>query len=381
MAFDESYPLPFPAGAFSWLVNGVAGSALSQEILAALSERLVRDGVPLDESVVLVRTLHPSVEGRQFTWQPGKSVNVLELMYGHLQLPEFRDTPFATVVGEGRGVRVTDDRGDAVYQALPFISGEIHVAAWFSRRAGGFDPVSLQVLEAIRQPLSRIAEIMALHRTARNLLDTYLGHGTGGRVLKGAIHRGDGDTIEAVIWFCDLRDSTPLAEQLGHQGFLELLNDYFECLGGAVLINGGEILRFIGDAALAIFPISKDGAGGYSLQEACSRAVKSAQDAVERMAALNARYRNLGRSPVGFGIGMHVGEVMYGNIGAGNRLEFTVIGAAANEAARIEAQCKVHSVPLIVSESVAEVVGGNWRTLGAHQLGGVGRDIELFTLR
>ncbi|MGI9334141.1 MAG: adenylate/guanylate cyclase domain-containing protein [Gammaproteobacteria bacterium] len=367
-------------------MSGAPGTALSEDIVQDMAKWLLLDGVPLDEAVVFVRTLHPSVDGRQFTWRKGQPVEVAEVMYGDLVTGNYRDTPYAQVVSSREGSRLTgnpDATGgftDAIYQALPFLNGETHVAAWFTRHAQGFDDISVQVLEAVRQPVARIAEIMALRRTAHNLLDTYLGRGTGGRVLSGAIHRGDGDDIRAVIWFCDLRNSTPLAEALGRRRFLTLLNDYLECLGGAVIVNGGEILRFIGDAALAIFPIADEKTGGYSVQEACTRAVKAAHDAMQRMAALNVRYRESGREPVGFGIGLHVGEVMYGNIGASNRLEFTVIGAAANEAARIEAQCKVHGVSLIVSDGVAKVVPHEWRSLGPHKLAGVGRELELFTV-
>lgn len=383
---SNPYQLPIPSNTFGWLVSGVPGTALSEDVLGDMAVRLRLDGVPLDEAVVFVTTLHPSVEGRRFTWRIGQSVEVSEVMYGALESGRYQNTPFAEVASSREQLRITGDPdatggfADAIYHALPFINGETHVAAWFTRRAGGFDETSVKVLEAIRQPLSRVAEIMALRRTARNLLDTYLGQGTGGRVLSGAIHRGDGDDIRAVIWFCDLRNSTPLAEKLGRNGFLALLNDYLECVGGAVLINGGEILRFIGDAALAIFPIADGEAQGYSMEEACTRAVKAAHDAIARMAALNVRYRASGRDPIGFGIGLHIGEVMYGNIGASNRLEFTVIGAAANEAARIEAQCKAHGVSLIVSASVAELEPHRWRSLGMHRLAGVGRELELFTL-
>lgn len=237
----------------------------------------------------------------------------------------------------------------------------------------------MQVLEATRHALARIAEIFAWQRTAHNLLDTYLGHGTGGRVLAGAIHRGDVERIRAVIWFCDLRNSTPLAEKLGGEGFLKVLNDYLEAVAGAVILNGGEILRYIGDAALAIFPIG-DARGSFTLEQACTRATNAARDAIARMADLNQRYVDSGSGPISYGIGMHVGDVLYGNIGTGNRLEFTVIGAAANEAARIEAQCKTLGVPLVVSARVAEIRPANWHSLGRHALRGVSDQVELFTL-
>ncbi len=199
----------------------------------------------------------------------------------------------------------------------------------------------------------------------------YLGRHAGEKVLAGHIRRGDGGDIHAVIWFCDLRDSTPLADSMSRQDFLRLLNDYFECVLGPVMERGGEVLRFIGDAALAIFPI-----GTQPVGEACAQAVAAAKEAISRMQKLNQ-----GRAvALRFGIGLHLGDVMYGNIGTPSRIEFTVIGAAANEAARIESLCKVLKVPLIASEKVVKHLSrGEWKSLGRHALRGVGNEMELFT--
>jgi len=219
--------------------------------------------------------------------------------------------------------------------------------------------------------LARIAEIYAHMRKAHNVLDAYLGRQAGEKVLAGQIRRGDGQDIHAVIWFCDLRDSTPLADSMSRQDFLRLLNDYFECVLGPVMERGGEVLRFIGDAALAIFPI-----GTQPVGEACAQAVAAAKEAISRMQKLNQ-----GRAvALRFGIGLHLGDVMYGNIGTPSRIEFTVIGAAANEAARIESLCKVLKVPLIASEKVVKHLSrGEWKSLGRHALRGVGNEMELFT--
>jgi adenylate cyclase len=151
--------------------------------------------------------------------------------------------------------------------------------------------------------------------------------------------------------------------------FLRLLNEFFECVLGPVLARGGEVLRFIGDAALAIFPVDGNEA------EACARAVRAAKDARGCMEATNARRKR----PLAFGIGLHMGDVLYGNIGTPTRIEFTVIGAAANEAARIEGFCKTLDVPLVLSEPVARHVSGVV-SLGSHRLRGVEEPLELFTL-
>lgn len=195
--------------------------------------------------------------------------------------------------------------------------------------------------------------------------------------MRGQIKRGDGQDIYAVIWFCDLRGSTPLADSMSRQEFLDLLNDYFECMAGAVLDHGGEVLRFIGDAMLAIFPIADD---GFELNAACETAVESANDAIQRMKELNERRAGDGKPALGFGIGLHLGNVMYGNIGTPTRIEFTVIGAAANEAARIESMCKELGEHFLLSEEVVKNLKGDWKSLGEHGLRGVGEAMEIFTL-
>jgi adenylate cyclase len=208
-------------------------------------------------------------------------------------------------------------------------------------------------------------------RKARNILDAYLGASAGEKVLQGQIKRGDGEDINAVIWFCDLRDSTPLADSMSRQDFLRLLNEYFECVLGPVQERNGEVLRFIGDAALAIFPV------GDNPAEACARALEAAKEAILRMENLN-KTREL---PLRFGIGLHLGDLMYGNIGTPTRIEFTVIGAAANEAARIEALCKQLKVDLLLSQRVVQHLPGAYTSLGKHALRGIGEPIELFTLQ
>jgi adenylate cyclase len=253
---------------------------------------------------------------------------------------------------------------------LPTITAEKLLASFTTRRPGGFSDEQLAALRRLRIPVGRIAEIMGLRRKAQNILDAYLGQQTGQKVLAGHIQRGYGEEIRAVIWFCDLRDSTPLAESMSREDFLRLLNEYFECVLGPVQERGGEILRFIGDAALAIFPIGNDPAA-----VACAKALEAATESVARMKQLNSTRH----PPLRFGIGLHLGLVLYGNIGTPTRIEFTVIGAAANEAARIEGLCKTLKVDVAVSDNVARHLPGRLRSLGRHQLRGVGLPVEVFT--
>jgi adenylate cyclase len=270
------------------------------------------------------------------------------------------------------------DEGATDFVALPlrFVNGEVHCATFATRRAGGYRDSDLEALRRLMAPFTRMVEIFGNMRKARNILDAYLGPSAGEKVLAGQIKRGDGEEIRAVIWFCDLRDSTPLADSMSREAFLRLLNEYFECVLGPVQERGGEILRFIGDAALAIFPI-----GNQPAAVACAKALEAAKASISRMKELNAtRAQGPHLPPLRFGIGLHLGLLLYGNIGTPTRIEFTVIGAAANEAARIEALCKTLQVDLLISEPVARHLAARPRSLGRHALRGVGEPIELFTL-
>ena len=376
-----------------WLVEGAPPAKLPQDVLLELCRRLRGCGLALYRANVSVRTLHPNVLGRGFNWNEDRdSVEVIEASYDFLESEQYRNSPMRVIYAENVEVRrrlcdpacpmdfgiLPDLRAAKVtdFIALPlrFVNGEVHAASFATRQAGGFRDADIAALRRVTTALARIAEIYGLQRKARNVLDAYLGQQTGEKVLAGQIRRGDGEEIRAVIWFCDLRDSTPLADAMSREAFLRLLNEYFECVLCPVQEAKGEILRFIGDAALAIFPIGSEPAA-----VACAKALDAAQEAVKRMAELNAKREAAGQPRLRFGIGLHLGLVLYGNIGTPTRIEFTVIGAAANEAARIEGLCKTLKVDVAVSENVARHLAGRLRSLGRHALRGVGAPVEIFT--
>jgi adenylate cyclase len=372
-----------------WLERGVAGASTPEALIAELNQRLVAAGIALARVAVFVRTLHPNVAGRAFFWRAERPQEVEGNVAEHewMQSESHLASPIHAITTTGREIRrrladpgcpmdfpvLADLRGEGMtdYFAapLPSLTGEKLLASFTTRRPGGFTDAELAALRRLLTPFGRVAEILAWRRKAQNILDAYLGRQAGEKVLAGHIRRGDGEDIHAVIWFCDLRDSTALADAMSREAFLQLLNEFFQCVLEPVLERNGEVLRFIGDAALAIFPVAHDPA------EACRRALAAAEEAHARMHALNA-----GRErPLRFGIALHLGDVLYGNIGTPSRIEFTVIGAAANEAARIEALCKTLDVPLLLSGPVARHVEG-CRPLGPHRLRGVGEPVELFTL-
>ena len=376
-----------------WLDAGAPPAQGPQDVLKHLCRRLVDLGLPLHRVAVFVRTLHPNVAGRAFIWhQPQDLVEIVTAEVGIQKTEQWQRSPVRVVFDEHVEIRkriegrdgplefpILDDlrkEGCTDFFAAPmrFTNGEVHGASFVTRRKGGFTDAELGALRRLMLPFSRVAEIYAWRRTARNILEAYLGQQTGEKVLAGKIRRGDGEDIRAVIWFCDLRDSTPIADSMSRSEFLGVLNEFFECILGPVLEHRGEVLRFIGDAALAIFPIPGEGELAERA-EASRRAVQAAQAAIDRMAAFNAKRER----KLNFGIGLHLGHVMYGNIGTPTRIEFTVIGAAANEAARIEGFCKTLGVPLVLSEPVARHVQGSV-SLGSHRLRGVEEPMELFTL-
>jgi adenylate cyclase len=220
--------------------------------------------------------------------------------------------------------------------------------------------------------------------SARGLLPIYLGKRTSERVLAGQAKRGTGEKIHAVIWLCDMRDSTLLSESMPIESFFALLSDFFDCTAGAVLTHGGEILSYIGDAVFAIFPIGESGkplqAACTPEEGACAAALAAARDARTRIEALNQTRQQRGEPPLQFGLALHVGDVMYGNIGVPERLQFTVIGAAANEAARLAGLCKTLGQAILISSAFPRCFPNEMISLGFQHLRGVERTQEIFTL-
>jgi adenylate cyclase len=264
---------------------------------------------------------------------------------------------------------------DYVIAEVLFSGGVRNSVSLTTRRPGGFIDHDIAEIQRLLHPFALIMENFNGRDLAKTLLETYLGRISGAKVLDGQIKRGDGEELDAVIWFSDLRDSTPLSRTLGERRFLELLNDYFESTAGAVLEHGGEVLRFIGDASLAVFPTA-----GEPPRAACLRAVAAARSARTRVRAANARRLAAGLPEFASGIGLHLGRVLYGNIGTPERLEFSVIGAAANEAARIEALCKETGTDIVLSQTVAAALEEKLSSLGRFELRGVAQPMAVYAL-
>jgi adenylate cyclase len=243
------------------------------------------------------------------------------------------------------------------------------VGSWATDRPSGFSDGDISALLRIQQNLGIAAKVRIKDLISRNVVSTYLGPNAGLRVLSGAIARGDGEAIHAAVWFSDLRNSTGLAERLSPQDYLDALNAYFECTAGSVMQHGGEVLVMIGDAVMAIFPTEPIG-----ISAACDAALAAAEEAERRLIELNAKRAE----PLDFGVGLHVGDLIFGNIGVPERLQFTVVGPAANEVARVQALTKTLGRRILASRDFAGHVDAEWDSLGAHRLQGITDAREVF---
>ncbi|HKV53066.1 MAG TPA: adenylate/guanylate cyclase domain-containing protein, partial [Candidatus Binataceae bacterium] len=236
----------------------------------------------------------------------------------------------------------------------------------------GFDEAHIAGLKGLLPILSLVSEIRMKNRLARTLLETYVGAHAGELILAGATRRGSGTTVRAAILICDLRDFTRISDSWPRDDVISLLNDYFDAVSEPIARHGGEILKFMGDGLLAIFPLSQP--------SACADLLHAVTEARQAMAALNEKNRANGSEALNFGIGVHVGDVMYGNIGSRARLDFTVIGPAVNMASRLEALSKQVGKPVLLSRAFADLVKGEFalERVGKYSVRGFSEPIELF---
>ncbi len=411
-AIHDQAPAPtveaFPGYAnplLGWLLHEAPHMASPEALTDAFARALRAARIPLWRLSVIVRTLHPQVVGVNYRWNAASGeVELFQATREHHEGPLYLNSPLKPIFEGAGGIRrrldipdpvldfgILEDlhregATDYVAMPMPFSDGTIHALTLTSDRPGGFATDELGHVYEILAVIGRLYEVHAARRMAVNLLETYLGPHAGERVLNGLIRRGDGADIRAVIWFCDLRGSTRLAQSMSRAEFLETLNEYFDCMAGAVLAEGGQVLRFIGDAALAIFPIEGPDCGWkasecLSAERARQKALAAAEEARRRIAATNAARAAAGRAPIGYGLALHEGEVTYGNIGTAERLEFTVIGEAANRAARIESLCKELGEPVLASAEIARHFPERFRSLGRHRLRGLEGEPEIFALR
>ncbi|CAN5482867.1 adenylate/guanylate cyclase domain-containing protein [soil metagenome] len=362
------------------LIEGDGATVLPSNMIKNLCEALLLAGLPLWRFGVFVQTLHPEVFGRNFIWQEGESQILTGTVdFDFVDSDAFNASALKIVFQEGREVRCRLDGptqfpfldemralGATDYLATPlrFIDGSVHAASWATRQAGGFSDEQIVGLHAVIPALTRLVESISQRRMMTTLMNTYVGARAGDRILGGQIRRGHTETMHAAIWLSDLRGFTALSDRLSPESVVEILNLYFDCQVAPILAHDGEVLKFMGDGLLAVFPI--DG----NEQEVCARVLAAAAEARANVAALEYASAANATERFRFGVALHVGKILYGNIGGGNRLDFTCIGPAVNLAARLEKiAAKLHRT-IVASSAFAGICSGGWHELGEFPIAG-----------
>src|SRR6201996_1399803 len=377
-----------------WLIDGARSAPGPIRMMSETCERLVEVGLPLWRVGIFVRTLHPDIIGRNFIWRPGTEVVTRTANFEPLESPEYRNSPLALVLGKGQEICTLMDapgstrfpffddmRAEGVtdYIALPMMDsdGAIHASSWTPKQPGGFTDEQLNGLRSLIPPLARLIEITRLHRTASVLLDTYVGSRAGERILGGQIRRGHAETMDAAIWLSDLRGFTALSDRLPAEAVVDILNLYFDCQVSAIKTHGGEVLKFMGDGLLAVFPIAEQPG---DTEDVCANVLAAAREARANVEAMHfgagetiERFR--------FGVALHVGKILYGNIGGGNRLDFTCIGPAVNLAARLEKMGGQLHRPILASAEFVALCPGDWTDLGEFPLAGFAKAEGVFGMQ
>lgn len=357
-----------------------------------LCQALQEGGIRLWRASLNMQTLHPELGGTQIIWRDGtlegNSTNRAQLYENTnyhnspLRIVNETDRPYRKRLAEGiESMPVLEDlrqQGvtDYFIVPLPFMDRtRLATISFASRDAQGFDDRDIRYLQAAAHLFSPYAERNVLHRIANNLLDAYLGPLAGRRIYQGEIVRGELQTMVAAIWFCDLRNFTGLSETMPRKETVDLLDRWFDVIADALERNGGEILKFMGDGLLAVFPID----GGNSA-DVCSKAMIAARQAFAGTDALNVALQGEGKPALRFGLALHMGEVEFGNIGARRRLDFTVIGPAVNHASRMQALTKEVGHPAVASSVFAAVHPQGLNSLGQFALRGLPGAVEIFAV-
>jgi adenylate cyclase len=375
-----------------WLMNGTRDERFIDNIFAELCNRLQRAGIPVKRASLHLLIQHPQWLGARVLWVDGmRDATISRVDYDVRQRAEYIGSPVDEIQQGAAEVREHLEGDPALgrkhglfaelrslgltdYVAWPLhhTLGKRHAVAFSTDRPGGFDDAHIVGLSGLLPILALVSEIRMKNRLARTLLETYVGSHAGELILAGATRRGSGTTVRAAIMICDLRDFTRISDNWPRDDVIDLLNGYFDAMSEPIARHGGEILKFIGDGLLAIFPLSQP--------QACANLLHAVTEARQAMTALNEKNGETGRAPLNYGIGVHVGDVMYGNIGSRTRLDFTVIGPAVNMASRLETLTKQLGRTVLLSRAFADLVESEFdlERVGEYPVRGFNDPIELF---
>jgi len=388
---------PLVDRAAQWLMAQALDDADLEAVVRGCCERLHGAGVPIARVQLSFSMLHPLYRGIGYTWRRGQGLQVdayrhtagnakpdryLKSPYYHLKRHNLDHLRRRLDTGGASEFPIFDDlRQEGLTDYLAFASSfelgraQGMLGSWSTDQRGGFTDGEIEALLGIQDSLAVACKMAARSGVAKSALATYLGGKAGERVLSGQIKRGDGETTRAAIVWGDMRNSTAMAEQLGRQSYIDNLNAFFDATAGAVADAGGEILSFLGDGFLAIFP---SGRNQKETSEACKLALSAALEATHRMAETNRQRAERDEVVLGYGLALHIGNVMFGNVGLAERLSFSVFGSTVNEVARLETLTKKFQTPIVASEEFTGYCGGEWEALGSESLRGVNAPMAVF---
>ena len=386
----------YAPGVIDWVFTQGRRIERTNEFVHQLAHQMNIHGASIDRLMVSLLTLNPQLVGTSETWLKSTDTTTpINASHGVRDSDRYIGSPLAAIYETHKRVRQRLDNlpkdahraytelaedGFTDYVALPVLFGEVAepgaAIIISTKRKGGFSDHHIESFRRIRDYLAPVLEVHALRHISRSLMNTYVGKRTSEKVLAGMIKRGDADLINAALWFSDLRDFTQITETLPAAQVLEMLNEYFEFVAAAVNARGGEILRFIGDAMLIVFPIEEN----TSEKNACNAAIDAAIDAHNTLETLNHQRRRHGQPEIRFGVGLNLGEVIYGNVGAPDRLDFTVMGPAVNRTARLESLTKEFDCNILFSHKFSELIEIPSQFMGNRDMKGIAEPQAVYAL-
>ena len=381
------------ANVVQWLYSEAVGRQDSLELVEELASHLREGGLPVDRVTTAIMLLHPNVRAESAVWESSGTRELRRYLGSEEQDERYHNSPLKAVFTENQPVRCriapepepdeftvipdlrVDGYTDYIALPMPFSDGSTKAVTFATKVPSGFSGAQIGVLESIIRPLGIVCELATLKRTAETLLDTYVGVRAGSKVLNGTVKRGDGEWISAVVSFADLRGFTRISNTLPADKLIRFLNQYFGAMTAAVEAHGGEVLKYIGDEIMAIFPYSN----ADEAEDAAKRALLAARQTIRSIEDINQANICLETPDLSVGIALHAGDVFFGNVGSETRLDFTVIGPVVNMAARIAELAKDLDLEILVSEDIADIMGCRAGLFGEYQVKGFDDPVRVYS--